>query len=154
MVFCVLVAAPTLLSGPRPRESPHLPTPSAASTFVVEFGQGAEPLRIRVVDWSGTLASARSPTDRELGMAFITDNNIVVVNPQGDLNQLLLVWMGSFCDVGAELSIDSDPRVIVLKQDPRESCDSAGVGKGALLVFSRPVPAASVRATIVRFPPR
>lgn len=80
--------------------------------------------------------------------------NIFAFNPTGksSSDEVRLVWVGTICDLTAELQIAPNVTSMAVTEGPRGSCDAMGVGRGVVLSFARQVDAASIAPDLVPGP--
>jgi len=114
-------------------------------------GAGARGLPLDLFDAAGIVVAARSarPGEPSLVSPRIvpgpeTVGEVAIENPGGRLDELWIGWSGSACDTAWSLSIGGPEPSIYLEPAPRQPCDPAAVGRGVLLVLSRPVRASDV----------
>ena len=145
-------ASPSSAPSASPTASPTT-TPSATPTgpalpltFRVDLTVAAgNPTSVVIFDDSGTLLRAASGTPGDGGS--VEDGTVQVVADPTDPNTLVLTWTGSPCDTTHEMNVSQDARTIAISR-PACSGDSLPLDRVLRLTFDRPVPAASVTATI------
>ena len=105
---------------------------------------------VEIEDNSGRLISARSARQDEPfpnGEPPLA-GRAIVANPRDRPYELRVAWTGSLCDTTWSLRIETTARSIDIAQEARLACDSVGIGRGVLLTFSEPVPAAEVTVNL------
>ncbi len=145
---------------PTPTPEPTAPAwgpwpPDGAEVIDLPNENGNDPARVAVVDLSGALTEVRAPTAQDghpegPDEAFFRD-------PSGD-GRYRLRWGTTICDREMTVTIDAEVDRIVIDHAPRDGCDSMGIGRELVLVFSRDVDPASVayvhnRAVLLPEPP-
>jgi hypothetical protein len=90
------------------------------------------------------------------GWRAATDEEVASIRWEGDADidlgtltdtQVVLVWVGTVCDVEATLTVGSDRLVIV--HAPRPGCDAMAVGRGMVLTYSDFVEPAGISVDLV-----
>lgn len=107
--------------------------------------EAGDAVPIAVVDLSGELADARAASLAEVkrsGVTFAPRERLLSSN-LGD-REVLILWRGSPCDIGATMAIGPDVASIRLEPEPRPGCDAINAIRGVVLAFDRPVLAEAI----------
>jgi hypothetical protein len=155
-----LVATPTsaasLAPGPTADQTssasgtaPALPSGVPAFAIAVSLDANhAEPAA--VYDRAGLLTGARSATASEQRLVELQMGERDVGAAPGTNDDVVLVWIGTICDIGASIILDRSSVQII--EGPRPACDAMAVGRGVILTFS--VPTAASALLLEYFPGR
>jgi len=133
------------------------PAASATTTSLVTVQlDPTHVIALTIVDQSALLLGARSATEAEQAPPdpMLPTKNIFAFNPTSESasDEVRLVWVGSICDLTAELQIGPDVASMTVTEGPRGSCDAMGVGRGVVLSFARHVDAASIALALASGP--
>ena len=124
---------------------PSTPSPDGTATVELtsQVGAGRSPVRVTVVDRSGSLTSVREIGPSDPPFPGSTESGSVYVANGGGADVRLL-WIGSVCDGNATVTIEPGVTAIVVDGGTRPACDAMGVGRELVLTFSRFVDPATI----------
>jgi hypothetical protein len=127
------------------------PSASAVPATSVELvGSDERKLQLDIVDHSGNLVDARSPTSAELNAdPQIAEGEQFVLSNAGTPNVLKFKWRGGGVAFGMSLTIDQDVRVLRFVSWPAPQGDAIAIERGVVLTFSRSIPAESVQVELI-----